>query len=375
MEELTITGSFFLSNNDLIISKMSCTLKIDYLNFVDSTISFQDVIASSKIRSIFLHNDIIVFKNKDFYMILKSMRIEFLSLFNVLFQINKLTVLNEFSDKIIYESGLIKSLILKLPPDYIMKNEKFIIRPVYIGGFYYWRIISKEFIELDELSFIFRIISSITASFFTYRMITNSKMQKEYYWKISKSIKFYETDYLKETYNIDFFRLYNNKNQRIIISNILAEYTFSITREDIEYRFFKCMNLLDYIIELSSRRKKNQSVRLKKILNKILTEQEKEHIIKLIPYYNEIKESSNNNKPRIFDFYNYRNSSYHRGFQLINDNDIDVLLYCLYVVNEVLRILISNFDKINFKKKKSVLTIKLIPSVKEIKMITKKLNQ
>lgn len=374
MEKLIITGSFFSLANDLIISNIACTLKIDYLNFVDSTISFNDVVASSKVRSFFLQNDIITFKNNTFVMNIESKSLEFLSLFNGVFHINKLTILNEVSDEITYESGLIDSLILKLPHNYFIENEKFIIKPVYVGRNYYWRMISKEFIDLEELSFIFRIFSSITASFFTYRMITNNNMQKEYYRKISKSSRFFDIDHLDETFSIDFYRLYNIKENRNVISSLLAEYSFSITRKDVEYRFFKCMNLLDYIIELSSGRETNQSVRLKKILNKILTEQEKNHILKLIPYYNEINKGGNNTKPRNFDFYNYRNSSYHRGFQLINDEDIDILLYSLHVVNEVLRILISNFDKINFKKKKSILNIGLIPAVKEIKMITKELN-
>ena len=374
MKEIVIKGNFSTIDNKPIINDITCKFQIDFFNIMESKISFLDIKMSNSLNA-FIKNQSVIFKNEDYYMELTSTRLEFLHIFNAEFQIDRLIVLNEYSDEITYESGLIESLILRLPHNYIIENEKFIIKPVYLGRSYYWRIISKEFIDLEELTFIFGILSSITASFFTYRMITNNNMQKEYYWKISKSSRFYEIDNLKETYYIDFHRIYNNKNERNVISKILAEYTFSITRESIEHRFFKCMNLLDYIIELSSIRGKNQSLKLKKILNKILSYQEEKHILKLIPYYDDIKIVKNNDVSRIFDFYLYRNHSYHRGYQLINKEDINILLYCLHVVNEVLRILISNFDKINFKKKKFDLNIELIPTVKEIKMITKELNQ
>lgn len=372
MEELKITGSFFLLSDVMILDDVPCTLFLDFLNFSDSIIRFNDIVTSSKVQSVFLKNDIVVFKNSTFYMILKSKSLEFMSVFNAIFHINKLTVLNDFSDEITYESSRIKSL--RVPNGYCIETKDFKIKPIYHGQYYYWRITSNILINIEEIDYIFRILSSITASFFTFRMITNDKMQKEYHRKTCRSSRFFEIDHLIETFSIDFYRLYYIKENRNVISSLLAEYTFSITCKDIEYRLFKCMNLLDYIIELSSRRETNQSVRLIKILNKILTEQEKKHILKLIPYYNEINKGGNNTKPRNFDFYDYRNSSYHRGFQLINDEDIDILLYCLHIVNEVLRILISNFDKINFKNKKFVLNIGLTPTVSEIKMITKELN-
>ncbi|MDP8201823.1 MAG: hypothetical protein P9M11_06730 [Candidatus Tenebribacter burtonii] len=371
MEGFQIKGFFYsLENKELFGKEFNCLLKIDYLLLKKSSLTLSKQECGSYINA-FVQNSELIFKNDKFYIKLRRESLEIKDIFNASFKVIEFRLLKSKAKEIIYESSLIDSLNMRLPQNFELSTKYFKIIPVYYTKYYYFKIVSSIHIPTEEVDFIFRIISSMTSSFFGCRKFTNTNMQLVYFNKISKSCRFFEIGSFEKTFPISFYRLYKLKENIHIFSSILAEYTFSITREDIEYRFFKCMNLLDFIIEKTSKIRKRQSYRLKNIFDSILSKPELEHLRKITPYYDKIIEKQNNIKPVNFEFYNYRNGVYHRGFQLIDDEDIEKLLYCIHTVNEIIRILISNFDKMSFSSKKSKLSINSNPSIEEIVSLTK----
>jgi len=371
MDNIEIVGSFHsLDERKLIAKDFKCSLKIDYLYLNKSSLTICKLEVSSYVNK-FIKNRELIFKNKEYFIRIERNRIELLGSFTASFKVIEFRLLKSKAKEIEYESSLIDSLNMRLPQNFILSTKHFKIIPVYYTKYYYFKIVSSIHIPIEEVDYIFRIISSMTSSFFGCRKFTNTNMQLEYFNKTSKSCRFFEIGSVEKTFPINFYRLYEVQNINFI-SPILAEYTFSITREDIEYRFFKCMNLLDYVIEQTSNIKRSrQSYKLKKLLDSTLTNPELVYLNKIIPYYNKIEKWNKTTKSINFDFYIYRNNSYHRGFQLIDDEDIEKLLYCSHIVNEILRILISNFDKMTFSSKINNLIINSNPSIEKIVSLTK----
>ena len=164
----------------------------------------------------------------------------------------------------------------------------------------------------------------------------------------------------KKQFELNFYDLYKITNKQLL-KFVLSLYTDFTTSYDIRFQLNNGINLIDYLMNLwlaSGKDKKigNKSHKLYNFLSDIFKDEYYQNYLKkLIPNFKKMEDSYD--KKLHFDFYYLRNEFCHGGL-LIEDKELALrIVNNIFVLNEIIRMLIKNLNKIPLKSLKKYRTI------------------
>jgi len=274
-------------------------------------------------------------------------------------------------DKYIYRSSYVENLqsavTLIKNNDYEIK-KKLIIRDSKIYHFY--EIVSDRCLSEKELRLIFYILSFMTASLFGYIYKKKKSENVIIVNKYSKcnNLSIYGSGLM---FSLDFIQIYDiitNNDLNETFCNITFLYCRFTTAEDKINQFLNGCNLLEFLIESYIfnpshdfescwDRQGSYSIKLYSVVNHLFSSDELKYFESMfVDYPNSIEDSNYKNKSNkkniTFFFVQLRNNLVHNG-KSFEIEDWPDLSNSLFVINEILRILISKFDKITPKYKET----------------------
>ena len=262
---------------------------------------------------------------------------------------------SSFVSNLLYEKEEIILQDFKIYKRMIKRNQK---------KYFYFEIESAQQLSEDDVNNIFYILSFKTASlFFCICSVTkDGKATFRRKYSCNKNLTIFGSGNLM--YPIDFkntYRLVSSISNKDFFKNIVFIYSKFCTINDRINQFLNGSNLLEYLATCYIKKYKTEysqlvngngsfSQRLYFILDSVLDTNEKDYLNLLFTCYPQtISQFDNSNQQlqsNAFYFVRLRNNLVHNGKLFEEKDEYRNLLDNIFVINELLRMLISHIDKI-----------------------------
>lgn len=138
-----------------------------------------------------------------------------------------------------------------------------------------------------------------------------------------------------------------------LLENFLLLYTSFTTTEGEREQLINGLSLLDYLFDICKKDSEfgkvsgSQSLKLIKVLDILLDDdKQREYVEKLFKTFPGFKAE----KVQGFEFWELRNRFIHRGNLIETSEEFIQLHHNIFVVNEILRLILLNFNKINYQE-------------------------
>lgn len=282
---------------------------------------------------------------------------------------------SSYVSNLLYEENQISLLNIEIYKKIVNREDK---------KFYYYEIESNNALNDETVNNIFYILSFMTASLF-FRICSIDKTGKVKYirkYSNNKSLTIFGSGNLM--YPIDFaltYKLVDSMVNKDFFRNIVFIYSKFTTIKDRTNQFLNGSNLLEYLATCYITNHKKEysklikgqgsfSERLFFVLDSVLKNDEKGYLNLLFSGYPKNIFQLNNSKKvkqsNAFFFVRLRNNLVHNGKLVEDKNEFTNLLDNIFVINELLRMLISHLDKIE-KVEKTIYGIQVNSMKQSIK--------
>jgi len=302
----------------------------------------------------------------------------------ITFQVDRLEYQDENEKQLYhYHSSYVTSLLYEeeeiILPDFkiykrmIKRNQK---------NYFYYEVESVHQLSDDVVNNIFYILSFKTASLFFCICSTETNGKVTFVRKYSRNRHLTIFGSGNLMYPIDFeatYNLINSMSNKDFFKNIIFLYSKFCTINDKINQFLNGSNLIEYLATCYIEKHKSEysnlingkgsfSQRLYFVLDSILESNEKNYLISLFSSYpqtiSQLNTSNNQQQNNAFFFVRLRNNLVHNGKLIEEKDEYTNLLDNIFVINELLRMLISYLDKIE-KVEKTINGIQ-VNSMKQI---------
>jgi len=294
---------------------------------------------------------------------------------------NLKTYYKSYQEGIIYSSGAIKDATYYLDTKKIGLLEIFSnsipIKSREKGIKDYFSILSTKEINKNDLEIYFLIISVYCGSKFFLREILypNNRIELTRRNHSSNSLIIFGSGQLFYPLHLERLSELKNLIDEEFFTSILLQYSsFNTFKELKSFQLISGVNLLDYFIELAEKKRgkftgKYSSQKTFQLLEELFSNDSKnyEYLKSMFIKYPENINDFNN---RVFAFRELRNKFVHRG-SLLFERNLEEVREALFVLNEILRMIISRLDYFENQQLRIDKTIDSRPMRKSIEIRNK----